>query len=165
MFSFIVTLLSATYLAGVFIDLAICHRRYTPFILGSVAGIATLFSLGAILNNPIPPSVRWVTLPLFVAAVVTAFSSTKKDWDTLYSSKPNFRENHWRDAALIVFGIVGATFGVLTSIGKPILTALGQNVIGTTPNENREIYFVGGIVGFFIGAFFFLLVWSYANRR
>jgi hypothetical protein len=67
-------------------------------------------------------------------------------------------------ASLFVGGIV-AYLCSLTSLGRIILNALDQDVIGAMPGERTEMRVVGAIVGFLIGAFGMTCLWKVIEAR
>ena len=143
-------LLSAfAYLVPLF--LAAGGRRWQPATVGLLAGVAT-FTLAQ--HIPLPSPLRAVVLPLFAAAVTATLTMKPTDWANLNSAETD-RITTLRHLCISAACVIGVFVGIASGVGKPVLIALDQDVIGVLQSEKNEIAvagaFVGGILGLITG--------------
>lgn len=158
-------LLSTLFLVMVFLYLCLAQYRIKPCIVAVTAAIMT----GALLEfsgYSLVFHLRWIFLPLISAALVTAVSLTKDEWNLMAATPAPHQipVSRWRDIVMVVGGLAGAAVGVATGAGKAILLSLNYDVLGNTPEEMRDIYIAGTVIGFLSGAFLAIFLWIIGVR-
>lgn len=154
------TMLAICWLIVVFLDLTLAQGRLLPTFVACAAALLTAL-LVAHFSVTVPPSVRFVVIPLIVAAFAALLSCRRRDWELLKERPVTQRvESRAMRVAMILVACLTGYVLSLTSVGRVVLNALGQDVIGTLPREIIEIRIAGAIVGFLGGAFGTLFVWK-----
>lgn len=162
---FVVVLLSSLFLVIVFLSLCLAHYRIKP----CVVAVMTVILTGAVLEfsgHSLVFHLRWIFLTLISAAVVTAVSLTKQEWK-LISETPlpeQIPTSRWREIVMLVGGGVGSAMCVATGAGRAILLSLNYDALGNTPEEMRDIFIAGIVIGFLSGAFIALFLWILGVR-
>lgn len=166
---FVGVLLSSLFLVIVFLNLCLAHYRIKPCVVAAMSVILT----GAMLefsSHSLVFHLRWIFLPLISAAVVTAVSLTREEWKLIVETPLPERipDSRWREIVMLVGGGVGSAVCVATGAGRAILLSLNYDVLGNTPEEMRDIFVVGIVIGYFGGSFVALFLWILGvrfNRR
>jgi membrane associated rhomboid family serine protease len=157
------TLVMASYLAAVIIELAVAKGRWQPIVCGCALGLVAL--LFGHLVTRVPP-LRFVYLPLVITAVGTALACHKADWKTLLAMPSDtFRFSIPQNLILIVSGVLGALLAVSLEVGRPVLIALDYDVRGQTPGELRDVAVAGAVLGFLVSALVAALIVAAIARR
>jgi hypothetical protein len=94
-----------------------------------------------------PLFLKLVLLPVFFASLVSTLVMRERDWESALA-EPTFKPHPVQWILMSLFAVVGCVVSVLTGIGKPILIALGQDVVGVMHSERVEIAVAGGCAGF-----------------
>lgn len=162
--SIVLTVFATAVFIGIFLQLAVGYRRPKAFIVGTSMGLLTFAGLTCA-SVKIPPAVRYVELPIIIGAISAVIVISTEEWSLLLSAPRPACRSAWRDVVVAGGGILGACLGVASHLGKPVLNALHQNVVGHMTGEAIEIGVVGGIVGFIVGSFIVVIVWSCLGRR
>ncbi|WP_146416068.1 hypothetical protein [Crateriforma conspicua] len=126
------------------IILAFGSRRWQPAATGLVAGVAAMACAAPI---ALPSPIKAVWIPLATAAVAASTLIRARDLD-LMNDSPKGSVAQW--LCILTTAVIGLWVGVAAEVGKPILIALNQDVVGVIQSEKIEIAVAGGIAG---GAF------------
>ena len=156
----VVVLFSSLFLVIVFLNLCLAHYRMKPCVVAVMSVILT----GAVLEfsgQSLVFHLRWIFLPLISAAIVTAVSLTREEWKLIVETPfpERIPASRWREIVMLVGGGVGSAVCVATGAGRAILLSLNYDVLGNTPEEMRDIYLAGTVIGFLSGAFIALFLW------
>jgi len=136
--------ISAAIFVGVMIASAIPTGNWQKPAIGIAVGIS---SMALFLETPMLGVFRVFICPMIIAALTIALTTTKSEWNNLNTrpvDDPKLRLKPAQAAVVLMFIAMGAALAIHFQIGKPLLRELGQNVIGNTPSERKEIMFYGG---------------------
>lgn len=154
-------LLALGFLLVSFLTLTVRDLRLRAVSIGLFVGFVTAVLASNYLEFSLP-FVRVFVLPVIVSAITIAIFCTKEDWHSLKRNElpEEILSQFPRDLFAFLSGLLGATLGAVSWIGKPVLRGMGEDVIGIMQGEIIAIRVAGGIVGFFAGSFLFFYIWS-----
>jgi membrane associated rhomboid family serine protease len=126
---------------------ALSLGRWQPPVCGLLVAALVITTAS---QYPAPPSLKVVLLPLFFGSLVSTLVMRERDWESVLAD-PAFKPHPVQWILISLFAVISLVVCVLSGIGKPILIALGQDVVGVMHSEKVEIAVAGGCAGFLGG--------------
>lgn len=146
----ILSVLATTLLGGGIYVITLCHafvlRRWLPATAGF---LLSAIALAVTSQLQLPSQVQIVLIPIVAAAFPGIILMRESDWESMETADAKASPGMWCSISLAA--IAGGWIGVATGIGKPILNALDQDIVGTLRSERIQIEITGGLVGAGLG--------------
>ncbi len=119
-------------------------RIWIPGAIGLAAACLTLT-----ISSRLPAPIRVVQLPALAAAIASCIAVRKKQWKTVLNAE--LKASLAQTIAILLCVVLGFFVGLNSTVGKPVLIALNQDVVGVLRSEQREIAIIGAL--FLAGVF------------
>lgn len=146
----LILVLSTTLLAAVAYFVLLTQGLVTRiWIPGAIGFAAAALTLTLTISLHLPASIRVVQLPVLVAAIASCIAVPRRQWETVLNAE--LKASLTQTIVVLLCVVLGFAVGLYSGVGKPVLIALNQDVVGVLPSEKRQIAIIGAL--FLAGVF------------
>ncbi len=146
----LILVFSTTLLAAgayfVLLTQGLVTRIWIPGAIGLAAAGVTLTLT---ISSRLPAPIRVVLLPILAAAIASCIAVRRRHWKTVLNAE--LKASLTQTIVVLLCVLIGLVVGLYSGVGKPVLIALDQDVVGVLPSEKREIAIIGAL--FLAGVF------------
>jgi hypothetical protein len=140
----LILVFSTTLLAAVAYFVLLTQGLVTRIWMPGAIGLAAAgITLTLTISSRLPASIRVVELPALAAAIASCIAVRKKQWKTVLNAE--LKASLAQTIVILLCVVIGFFVGFSSGVGKPVLIALNQDVVGVLPSEQREIAIIGAM--------------------
>lgn len=168
---FLILVFSTTLLAVVAYFVLLTQGLVTRIWIPGAIGLAAAgLTLTLTIDSRLPAPIRFVQLPALAAAIASCIAVRKKQWKTVLNAE--LKASFAQTIVVLLCVVIGCFVGFNSGVGKPVMIALNQDVVGVLPSEQREIAVFGalflagvfGVVGVILASVLPLVARRAANK-